>query len=56
MKYKEEMEVMEARVLKIPELEAMMDMYKENYEEALEHLGKISIWEKEKNKMSLQIE
>jgi hypothetical protein len=34
----------------------MVDMYKENYEEALEHLSKINVWEKEKQKMSLQIE
>ena len=31
-------------------------MYKENYEEALEHLSKINVWEKEKQKMSLQLE
>lgn len=47
---------MEAKVYKIPELEAMVDMYKENYEEALEHLNKINVWEREKQKMSRQIE
>lgn len=56
IKYKEEMEVMEARLLKVSELEAMADMYRENYEEALEHLSRVNVWEKEKQRMSLQIE
>jgi hypothetical protein len=44
MKYKEEIMIIESKIFRIPELEAMVDMYKENYEEALEHLSKIKVW------------
>lgn len=49
------MGIMESKVNSISELEALADMYKENYEEALEHLSKVNIWEKEKQQMAITL-